>query len=56
MIFLCSMSDFFHDDVPDDYIFQILDVIKKTQHHTFQVLTKRSERMLEISKKNKKMA
>ena len=54
MIFLCSMSDFFHDDVPDDYIFEIIEVIKKCRHHTFQVLTKRSERMMEISRKIKK--
>ncbi|MFC1824664.1 DUF5131 family protein [Thermodesulfobacteriota bacterium] len=54
MIFLCSMSDFFHNDVPDDYILQILNVMKKCRHHTFQVLTKRSERMLEISRKIKK--
>ena len=53
MIFLCSMSDFFHNDVPDDYIFQVLDTIKKSPHHTFQILTKRSNRMLEISKKIK---
>ena len=27
MIFLCSMSDFFHDDVPDDYIFEIIEAL-----------------------------
>lgn len=53
MVFLCSMSDFFHRDVPDDYIFQILDIIKKCPQHTFQILTKRSHRMVQISKKIK---
>ncbi len=50
MIFLCSMSDFFHRDVPTNYILEVLDVIKKCPHHTFQILTKRSSRMVQISK------
>lgn len=53
MIFLCSMSDFFHEDVPEDYIHQILDVIKKCPHHIFQILTKRSNRMIQINEKIK---
>ncbi|QTA82289.1 DUF5131 [Desulfonema limicola] len=51
IIFVCSMGDIFHKDVPEDYILQILDIIKKSPNHTFQILTKRAERMLEISKK-----
>lgn len=53
MIFLCSMSDYFHEDVREDYIFQVLNIIKKCPQHTFQILTKRSDRMLNISKKIK---
>ncbi len=51
LIFVCSMGDLFHKDVPDEYIFDILDVIKKTPHHTYQILTKRAERMVQISEK-----
>lgn len=51
IIFVCSMGDIFHKDVPDDYIFEILDVIKKSPNHTYQILTKRADRMLEISEK-----
>ena len=54
MIFLCSMSDFFHRDISDDYILQILDIIKRCPHHTFQILTKRSHRMVQISNKIKR--
>jgi protein gp37 len=53
MIFLCSMSDYFHEDVPEAYIFQILEVMRRCPQHTFQVLTKRSERMLQISERIK---
>jgi len=53
MIFLCSMSDFFHKDVSDDYIFQILKIIRQCPHHTFQILTKRSNRMLTIDRRIK---
>ncbi len=44
MIFVCSMSDLFHNDVPDNFIINIFDVIKNAYWHTFQILTKRSER------------
>ncbi|NQU16146.1 MAG: phage Gp37/Gp68 family protein, partial [Desulfobacteraceae bacterium] len=46
MYFVNSMSDLFHEDIPDDFIAQIFDVMKQTPHHTFQVLTKRTERMV----------
>ncbi len=45
MYFVNSMSDLFHEDIPDDFIGQVFNVMKKTSHHTFQVLTKRAERM-----------
>ncbi len=51
MIFVCSMGDLFHENVPEYYIFEILNVIRECPSHTFQILTKREERMLEISKK-----
>lgn len=46
-IFVNSMSDLFHPDVPDDYIDQVFAVMALCPQHTFQVLTKRPERMLE---------
>lgn len=43
--FVNSMSDLFHEKIPDDYIRQVFDVIRRAPRHTFQVLTKRAERM-----------
>ncbi len=48
-VFVNSMSDLFHPDVPLEYIQQIFDVMAKAHWHTFQILTKRSERLLELS-------
>lgn len=45
MIFVNSMSDLFHDGVPDAYIEQVARVMMKADWHTYQVLTKRSARM-----------
>ncbi len=45
MIFVNSMSDLFHDEVPDDYIVTVVKVMEVANWHTYQVLTKRSERM-----------
>lgn len=50
-IFVNSMSDLFHDDVPTDFIKQVFRVMNKASRHRFQILTKRSERLLEISPK-----
>lgn len=47
MVFVCSMGDLFHKDVPFEYIDRIFDVIRKTPQHTYQILTKRAERMAE---------
>ncbi len=44
-IFVNSMSDLFHDSVPDDYIAEVFAVMALAQRHTFQVLTKRHGRM-----------
>lgn len=44
-VFVNSMSDLFHDDVPDDYIARVFAVMARAPRHTFQVLTKRAARM-----------
>jgi protein gp37 len=49
MIFVNSMSDLFHKDVPTDFIQQVFDVMNKAHWHNFQVLTKRAERVAELS-------
>lgn len=46
-IFVCSMSDLFHKDVPFVFIDKVMSVIERTPHHRYQILTKRAERMLE---------
>lgn len=43
--FVNSMSDLFHERIPDAYIDQVLEVIRQTPHHTYQILTKRAARM-----------
>ncbi len=48
MIFVNSMSDMFHEDVPDDYIVAIAEVMRVADWHTFQILTKRAVRMKEM--------
>lgn len=44
-IFVNSMSDMFHEDIPDSYIHKVFGAMAMAKHHTYQVLTKRSERM-----------
>lgn len=44
--FVNSMSDLFHEKVPFEYIDQVFDVVAKAPQHTFQVLTKRADRMV----------
>lgn len=48
MIFVNSMLDLFHKDVPDDIIIKVFETMNKAHWHTFQVLTKRPERVLEM--------
>ena len=45
-VFVNSVSDLFHDDVPDEFIEQVFTVMAKAERHTFQILTKRPARML----------
>ncbi|MGV3723020.1 MAG: DUF5131 family protein, partial [Actinomycetota bacterium] len=47
-IFVNSMSDLFHPDVPVDFIQQVFGVMRQAHWHRFQVLTKRSERLREL--------
>lgn len=49
-IFVNSMSDLFHESVPDEYIRQVFDVMHAADWHIYQVLTKRAERMMRLSK------
>jgi protein gp37 len=49
MVFVNSVSDLFHEDVPASYIAQVFSVMAQARRHTFQVLTKRAARMLEIA-------
>ncbi len=48
MIFVNSMSDLFHQDVPDAYIHEVVKIMLRADWHTYQVLTKRAARMQEM--------
>jgi protein gp37 len=48
-IFVNSMSDLFHEDVPYDFIARVFDVIRRAPRHQFQILTKRAERMAALT-------
>lgn len=48
-IFVNSMSDLFHEKVPQDFIMRIFDVMNRANWHRFQILTKRSERLLKMN-------
>lgn len=47
LIFVCSMSDLFHDDVPGSFIDKIFAVMAASKQHTFQILTKRPETLVQ---------
>ncbi|MDX1641474.1 MAG: phage Gp37/Gp68 family protein [Balneolaceae bacterium] len=51
VVFVNSMSDLFHEDVPVDFIQKVFKVMKENPQHVFQVLTKRTELLLEYDKK-----
>lgn len=44
-VFVNSMSDLFHEEIPDEFIYRVFEVMAKASQHTFQILTKRPERM-----------
>ncbi len=48
-VFVNSMSDMFHEDVPEQFIAAVFDVMKRAHWHRFQVLTKRDQRMVEVA-------
>ena len=48
MIFVNSMSDLFHDKVPPEFILRVFDVMDKAFWHTYQILTKRADRLIEM--------
>jgi protein gp37 len=48
LIFVNSMSDLFHEDVPDEYVVAVVQIMQVANWHTFQVLTKRSARMRDL--------
>ncbi|HEY1739349.1 MAG TPA: phage Gp37/Gp68 family protein [Acidimicrobiia bacterium] len=50
LVFVNSMSDLFHDDVPDEFIHSVFDVMRDTPRHTYQVLTKRSRRLVRLGR------
>jgi protein gp37 len=51
MIFVNSMSDLFHEQIPFEFITQVFNTMNLAYWHTFQILTKRSERLLEFAPK-----
>lgn len=48
-IFVNSMSDLFHERIPDDYIHQVFDVMEQAHQHVFQILTKRPDRLVALA-------
>lgn len=51
MIFTNSMSDFFHEKIPFEFLDRVLEVMRATPQHTYQVLTKRSWRMMKYGER-----
>ncbi len=49
MVFVCAHGDLFHEDVPDDWILDVFTVMAIASRHTFQILTKRADRMRDFS-------
>ncbi len=49
MVFINSMSDIFHEDIEDEFILKVFDTMNNTPQHTYQVLTKRTKRLVFLS-------
>lgn len=49
VVFVNSMSDLFHAEIPESFILKVFEVMNATPQHTYQVLTKRSKRLMELS-------
>src|SRR5579864_5263960 len=52
MVFVNSMSDLFHEDVPEEYILKVARVMQRANWHTYQVLSKRAARMRDLLQTN----
>jgi protein gp37 len=50
IVFVNSMSDLFHENVPTEFIQRVFQIMNETRHHTYQVLTKRADRLFKIHK------
>lgn len=50
LVFVGSMCDIFHEDVTDEFLIALFDVMRRTPQHTYQLLTKRPERMVAFAK------
>ena len=48
-VFVNSMSDLFHEEVPEDFIRSVFSVMARAPQHVFQILTKRADRLLEVA-------
>jgi len=48
MFFVCSMGDLFHEEIPAAFVQSVFDTMRRSPHHRFQVLTKRSHRIAEL--------
>jgi len=46
-VFICSMADLFHEDIPFCFIDRVMETVRKASHHRYQILTKRAGRMVE---------
>ncbi len=51
IIFVNSMSDLFHDEIPFEFVEQVFDVMRRAPQHVFQILTKRSKKLVRVHKK-----
>ena len=49
-IFVNSMSDLFHEEIPEEFIYRVFDIMKQAYWHQFQILKKSSSRLLELAK------
>jgi len=49
LVFVNSMSDLFHEEIPVEFIQQVFDTMRRAYWHTFQILTKRSERLVHLA-------
>ena len=48
-IFVNSMSDLFHENVPEQFVFRVFDIMRRADWHRFQILTKRSRKLIDLS-------